>query len=231
MAWKALIAMTVAFNGTMAAQPRPIVAELYTSQGCSSCPPADRLLTELAQTRPDVLPLAFHVTYWDGLGWRDPYSLPAATARQQAHARQTGADSIYTPELVVEGGAGVVGSDRTVVAERLREAAAGLVTAAGLRLSRQGDQLAVEVGPGTGAARVLLVGYDHAHRTAIGRGENGGRTLLESNIVRSFQKLADWTGAALSLHAPAPPGETFAVLLEAPDGRVVGAARLSDPSS
>jgi hypothetical protein len=94
-----------------AAQPRPVVVELFTSQGCSSCPPADRFLSELSDTRSDVLPLAFHVTYWNQLGWKDPFSLDAATERQAQYGRRFG-DGSYTPEMVIDGKTGVVGSDR-----------------------------------------------------------------------------------------------------------------------
>src|SRR6201988_338190 len=92
------------------AAERPVVVELYTSQGCSSCPPADAYLSELSRDRRDVLPLAFHVTYWDGLGWRDPYSLEAATQRQAGYSALFG-ESAYTPEMVIDGQKGLVGSN------------------------------------------------------------------------------------------------------------------------
>ncbi len=94
-----------------AAAERPVVVELFTSEGCSSCPPADAFLTELARGRRDVLPLAFHVTYWNSLGWRDPYSLDAATNRQSQYGSRFG-DGSYTPEMVVDGQKGLVGSER-----------------------------------------------------------------------------------------------------------------------
>src|SRR6201996_4439060 len=94
------------------AQEAPVVVELFTSQGCSSCPPADAFLTDLARQRRDILPLAFHVTYWDYLGWKDPYSLDAATARQRDYARHLGEDGVYTPQMVVDGAKGFVGSSR-----------------------------------------------------------------------------------------------------------------------
>ena len=218
-------------------QERPVVVELFTSQGCSSCPPADALLTELARTRHDVLPLAFHVTYWNNLGWRDPFSFQAATDRQQYHAGLRGDGSVYTPEMVVDGAQGLVGSRRGEAEAAIQQAEAGQVTAAPMRVSRiedghgQGGALLVEVGHGSGEGTVLLVGFDPEHATAVGRGENGGRMLVESNIVRSIQVVGRWTGAPLRLQQPAPAGEQFAALLEAPDGRIVGAARLGTPIS
>src|ERR1700761_9171229 len=94
------------------AQEAPIVVELFTSQGCSSCPPADAFLTELARQSRGILPLAFHVTYWDYLGWKDPFSLDVATARQRDYARHLGEDGVYTPQMVVDGAKGFVGSSR-----------------------------------------------------------------------------------------------------------------------
>lgn len=203
---------------------RPIVVELFTSQSCSSCPPADALLSEMARTRTDLLPLAFHVTYWNGLGWRDPFSLPAATERQRAYAARLGGP-VYTPELVVEGAAGVLGSDRDQAEGAIRRSATALTTAASMQLSRHGDRLSVEIGPGAGRGTLLLVGFDPSHSTAVGAGENGGRRLLEANIVRSIQPIAEWTGQRLHIEQKTPSGEQFALLLQAPDGRIIGAAR------
>ena len=103
------------------AAERPIVVELFTSEGCSSCPPADALLGELA-TRPNVLALSFHVDYWDRLGWKDPFSSPEATARQQHYARLLGLDTVYTPQIVVDGSWEAVGSDQAAVERALDQA-------------------------------------------------------------------------------------------------------------
>src|SRR5690349_5529015 len=162
---------------------RPVVVELFTSEGCSSCPPAEALLTELAR-RPDILPLSFHVTYWNGLGWRDPFSFDAATERQRHYSARLGLDGVYTPQMVVEGRTDVVGFDRQAVEGTIKNANAR--TAVPVRVAREGDQIAVELGGGTEAGTAWLVGFDTAHTTAVGRGENAGRTLHESNIVRSL---------------------------------------------
>ncbi|MGJ4932467.1 DUF1223 domain-containing protein [Bradyrhizobium sp. HKCCYLS2038] len=208
-----------------AAVERPVVIELFTSQGCSSCPPANAYLNEMVRQRRDVLPLAFHVTYWDRLGWKDPFSLPAATDRQARYGSRFG-DGSYTPEIVIDGVTSHVGSNRAEVGPAIDRARRASATAASVKLSRSGDKLTVEVGAGEGRGRVLLVGFDHQHETAIRRGENGGRTLEELNVVRSVRALGDWSGTSLRLNEPMPDGEDVAVLLEAPDGRIVGAARL-----
>lgn len=210
------------------AADRPVVVELFTSEGCSSCPPADAYLTELSRQGRSVLPLAFHVTYWNGLGWKDPFSLAAATERQARYGSRFG-DGSYTPEMVVDGAHGFVGSERGQVGAAIQQAR-GDRTATSVSVSREGAQLTIRVGAGSGAGRVLLVGFDPEHRTAVGRGENTGRTLTESNIVRSLRTVGQWSGAPLAIGEAAPAGQDVAVLLEAPDGRIVGAARLGDAS-
>ena len=207
------------------ASERPVVVELFTSQGCSSCPPANAYLNELARDRRDVLPLGFHVTYWDRLGWKDPFSLTAATDRQAHYGRRFG-DGSYTPEIVVDGVSGHVGSYRDEVGAAIDRARREKQTAAAVAIARHGSQLQIEIGGGRGSGRVLLIGFDHYHQTAIRRGENGGRTFDESNVVRSVRAVADWQGAAQRLTEQTPEGEDAAVVIEAPDGRIVGAARL-----
>ena len=207
---------------TTAATARPVVVELFTSEGCSSCPPADRLLTELSGRR-DVLPLAFHVTYWNSLGWRDPYSFEGATARQANYAARLGGGS-YTPEMVVDGRRGLVGSERG-------EAAAAIAAARGdegvpVRVDRSGGEVSVSVGAGDGHGRILLIGFDPRHETQVGRGENAGSTLTESNIVRSMRVIGSYDGAAVSVSAARGAGADAAVLVQGADGRILGAARL-----
>jgi hypothetical protein len=206
------------------AQDSPTVVELFTSQGCSSCPPADAFLTDLAHERRDVLPLAFHVTYWDTAGWKDPYSLEVATSRQRDYARHLGDDDgVYTPQMVVDGTTGFVGSRRSQGLSIIAGAARKRIP---VSLVRDGQSLLVRVGAGAGRAQVLLVGFDPMHETHVGRGENSGRTLLESNIVRSLTPIGSWSGSSIDLRQQPQAGQNFAVLLQAEDGRIIGAARL-----
>jgi len=207
------------------ATERPVVVELFTSQGCSSCPPANAYLNEMVRQRRDVLALAFHVTYWDRLGWKDPFSLAAATDRQSVYGRRFG-DGSYTPEIVVDGSASAVGSDRGAVGPAIENAKRNGSTAAAVSVMKNGEQVSIEVGAGSGSGRVLLIGFDHEHTTAIGRGENSGATLTEANVVRSIRPIGQWSGAALRLNERFPEGQDVAVVLEAPDGRIIGASRL-----
>lgn len=213
-----------------AAAERPVVVELFTSQGCSSCPPANAYLNELSRRRDDVLPLAFHVTYWDRLGWKDPFSLAAATERQERYGRRFG-DGSYTPEIVVDGGSSHVGSDRQTVGSAIERAKRESRTETTINVVRESGKLLIEVGKGNGSGRVLLIGFDHEHRTPIGRGENSGRTLEETNVVRSIRSVGDWSGTQLRISETFPEGQDVAVILEAPDGRIVGASRLSRAST
>jgi hypothetical protein len=206
------------------AADRPVVVELFTSQGCSSCPPANAFLNELAHDRADVLPLAFHVTYWDRLGWKDPFSLEAATERQDVYGHRFG-DGSYTPEIVVDGASSHVGSDRREVGSAI-DRAKQQSPAASLSVTQDGGKLLIDIGAGTGNGRLLLIGFDHSHQTAIRRGENGGRTLEEANVVRSIRAIGDWQGTALRLTERFPEGEDVAVVIEGADGRILGAARL-----
>lgn len=223
--------LSALFAATAArAAPRPVVLELFTSQSCSSCPPADALLADLAVSRTDVLALDFHVDYWNYLSWRDRFSLPAATARQRAYAASLGAE-VYTPQMVIDGTAQAVGSDRAGVTAALARARAAAAqqspeTTPSLTLTNRDGRLAVDVGAAAAAGKLLLVGFDPVHVTQVDAGENAGRTLTEVNVVRSLKELPAWHGAATSLLVDKPAGARAAVLLQAADGRVIGAATL-----
>ncbi|WP_428486177.1 DUF1223 domain-containing protein [Rhodopila sp.] len=210
---------------------RPLVVELFTSQGCSSCPPADAVVADLARTRPDLLPLTFHVTYWNNLGWQDPFSFASATERQRHYVALSVSPDVYTPAMVVDGQHDVIGSDRPAVEATLARAESEARTAASVGIARAGDALTITVGAGTGRGTVLLFGYDRQHQTHVGRGENGGRTLLEANIVRSMTVAGSWTGQVLHLKAAVPIGEAVAVIVQADNGRLLGAGRLAGTAS
>ena len=208
------------------AAERPVVVELFTSQGCSSCPPANAYLNELSKQRRDVLALAFHVTYWDRLGWKDPFSLEAATRRQDVYGRRFG-DGSYTPEIVVDGAASMVGSARGQVGAAIENARRNSRTEATVSVTKNGEQVSIEVGAGSGSGNILLIGFDHEHTTAIGRGENSGRTLTEANVVRSMRTVGQWSGTAMRISERFPEGQDVAVVVQGPDGRIIGACRLS----
>jgi hypothetical protein len=219
------LALLIAAAAPTQVVARPLVVELFTSESCSSCPPADALLLELTKERPELLALSFHVTYWNRLGWRDPYSLEAATDRQKGYARLLGG-GVYTPEMVVDGTRDVVGSDRAAVEHALQGANTAVPVT--LKLSRQGPSLSVDIGAGQGAATVWLVGFDLMHRTSVTGGENDGRSLVEANIVRSLHSLGRWQSGALHTTAAQPEGERAAIILQSDDGHILGAARLDD---
>ncbi len=197
------VGLALGFSPAMAsAAERPVVVELFTSQGCSSCPPANAFLNEMSKGRSDVLPLAFHVTYWDRLGWRDPFSLEAATERQDRYGHRFG-DGSYTPEMVIDGSVGLVGSHRD-------EVNAAIARAKQSQLA--GPDISVDT-------------------TKIGRGENGGRTLAESNVVRSIRPVGEWSGKPVDISEHYPEGQDVAVVIESSDGKIVGAGRLSSGST
>lgn len=211
------------------AEDAPIVVELFTSQGCYSCPPADELLGELAE-RGDVLPLAFHVTYWDRLGWPDTLGLEAGTARQEAYARTLGTGRMYTPQMVVQGQIDVVGSQRGRVAKALEIAA----EASRLGLTIEGAEVTVPAGGDGGT--VWLAAYDDVNEVVIERGENAGKTLTYHKSVRELAELGRYDGGAMTAELPlarlaADGRDGVAVLIQADDGAIIGAARIDLPSS
>jgi len=215
--------LAAATNGRAA--PRPVVLELFTSQACSSCPPADALLGALAAASPDMLALSFHVTYWNGPGWTDPYASTEATARQRAYAKALGTE-VFTPQLVIDGSTSAVGSDRAAVQAAITAARHGQASGPSLALRASKAGLVASIDAGTGQADLLLIGYDPAHTTHIAGGENGGVTLRETNVVRSLRRVAHWAGAPLHLTIATPPGEKAALILQGADGTILAAATL-----
>jgi len=222
----------------VAEAPSPTVVELFTSQGCSSCPPADKFLGELAE-RPDLLALSIHVDYWDYIGWKDPFASPANTRRQHDYARTLKLRYVYTPQMVIQGMSHATGSDRSSVLGRITEAQALPRLPVTIRHAQGRIEITVAAaGPaaGNGAAKqeaaVWLAAFDLRRETAIKRGENGGRTLAYHNVVRNMVRVGTWTGEALSLSsALADLGgrpEGCAVIVQSlATGRILGAAKLA----
>jgi hypothetical protein len=180
------------------AQTRGVI-ELFTSQGCSSCPPADKLLGELIRD-PSMVAFSLPVDYWDSLGWKDTLADPRNSERQRAYARVRGDRGVYTPQMVVNGTAHVVGSDKAAIQGALAAARASLsvpVTAA-----VNGGDLNVTVPDGKGAGEVWVYALAKEIPVAVGRGENRGRTVAYHNVARHWQKLGDWNGKAASWTVP-----------------------------
>jgi hypothetical protein len=174
----------------------PVVVELFTSQGCSSCPPADALLGELSK-RSDVLALGFHVDYWDYIGWKDPYASKLATKRQKLYAESFKASFVYTPQMVVNGSVENVGSDRAGVEAAVEKAKTRATAHPTLVLERRADGgLLVHIGAAESkrSATVWLACFDRQRSTAVPRGENAGSTLTNYHIVRHFESLGTWKG-------------------------------------
>ncbi len=219
----------------LVAAERRAVVELFTSQGCSSCPPADAYLGELAR-RDDVLALSFHVDYWNYIGWRDPFSKRQWSARQRAYGDTLKRRYVYTPQIVVDGETEAVGSKRALVAE-LIEAALRRKKIAVEIVHPDRDTIRIRVPADSGYAgsdaTVWLAFYDRERTTAIGSGENDGTTLTNTNIVRSMARIGDWRGVAmewtLPVEAVGGAGRDFcAVLVQAGgNGRIIGAVALA----
>jgi hypothetical protein len=212
----------VAIVPAQAQAGQPVVVELFTSQGCSSCPPADANLGLLAG-RADVVALSFGVTYWDRLGWKDTFAQAAFTERQKAYGRALGLASLYTPQMVVNGTVDTPGFDRQAL-ERLIDRAAAL---RGPAIGIGSDAVALEGGAAPRApADVWLVRYDPAEvQVPIARGENAGVTLPLRNVVRSLDRLGAWDGRAVRFDLPAgPQGLATAILVQARDGGPILAA-------
>jgi hypothetical protein len=209
-------------SASASADTRPVVVELFTSQSCSSCPPADALLGELAR-RGDVVALGFHISYWDGVGWKDPFSSRSSTDRQRAYARLFGLGQVYTPQMVVDGDREMVGSDRDQVLAAVRDARPETIAP----VTFAADRRSVAIGAGDGRGNVLLVQFAQKRTTRVAGGENARRTLQDANGVELLTALGSWNGSALSFAIEPPAdGEGLAVLVQAPDGRMLGAAAL-----
>lgn len=220
-----LLAGTTAASAPPGPSASPVVVELFQSQGCSSCPPADAVLNELAD-RNDVIALNFAVTYWDYLGWKDSFAQPAFTRRQWDYAKAGGRSNVATPQMIINGRTPLLGSRRGEVdAEitRLR------IAATGPALKIAGNVVTLPDGKASARATLWLVRYDpRAIAVPIRAGENGGRTIIHRNIVRELTSLGTWNGKASRYALPGPVAgfQSVLILQAGPGGPVMTARRL-----
>jgi hypothetical protein len=230
-----LVASAVALAGSVMAQDsRPVtVVELFTSQGCSSCPPSDAYLGELAK-RPDILALSFHVDYWDYIGWKDPFASPQFTQRQRGYARSLRQRYVYTPEMVVHGRGHDTGLDRGAIRELIAVAQKPEWPRAAPKIVDRGAggiSVAMPAFQAPQPCDVWLVTYDPEHKTKVLRGENRGSDLININVVRSLTLLTTWDGRPTELNVPADKlgaARGIAILVQHPDlGPIMGAAALT----
>lgn len=205
-----------------AATLRPVVVELFTSQGCSSCPPADALITRLAR-EPGVVAITRPVTYWDGLGWKDTLARPGNTDLQRAYdARQLPGGGVYTPEAVIQGRYGAIGSDERQIRSRIAQAR----RLGGPTLTVNGRQLTVS--GGQGHARIQLISLQPMVSVHIGRGENGGREVRYADVLTGETTIGSWSGGTMHFRLPADARATgrAAILLRAGPAGPILAAKL-----
>ena len=223
-----------------AAAPSQVVVELFTSQGCSSCPPADAYMVELAR-RTDVIALTFPVDYWDYLGWKDTLASPAFSARQRAYSNARGDRQVFTPQMIVNGKKSCIGSDRAQIEKAIQYTSKGRKTLpVAVNLSEQNGTvtIAVEETPDTTQrdAEIWLLPVLKAQTVPIERGENRGKTITYANVVRGLNRLGEWRGGSarfeVSVETARRGGDAYVVLLQSTDaakpGIILGAAKSPD---
>ena len=227
----ALVAAMLAGAAASAAEGRKSFVELFTSQGCSSCPPADRLLADLRHD-PDLITLSMPVDYWDYIGWKDTLASPEFTKRQKAYAAARGDNHVYTPQVVVNGLLHAVGSDR----EEILSAASASWGERGamkipLHMQTVGDMLQIDAGGaeanGAKWGALWIMHVVRSRSVAIGRGENSGKTITYTNVVRDISKVGDWAGKPTQYEIPlselkATESDGFVVVLQASSAGKLG---------
>lgn len=224
--------VAVLASAPLVAGERPLkVVELFTSQGCSSCPPADALIGELID-RTDVLALSLHVDYWDHLGWKDTLANPATKLRQSAYAKLLGLGYVYTPQVIVHGAQQVTGSDRAAVLGAIDRATPEDSVQVNIYRGAGGDAVVTIGGsPAPESAAVWLMRFDTEHSALVNGGENDGLTRRTYNSVRNLISIGVWNGQAATISVPVPDpgqaGDGCAVIVQADaGGRILGAGRL-----
>lgn len=216
-------------SGTAQAGEQPVVVELFTSQGCSSCPTADEFLMELV-ARPDIIALSMHVDYWDYIGWKDTFAQPQFTSRQKSYAKAIGSRTIYTPQMIVNGLDRVEGNSPETVLTAIEEQKGG-TPSVDLQLERQGDVLTIRANnlkPLEGPTRIELFRYTPKATVLIGRGENAGLEVTYANIVTQWTPLGIWAGEGpVELVAPAEGDAPLVVIVQSEGpGEILAAAKL-----
>ena len=223
-----LIALWIFAAAPAHAQSSPVVVELYTSQGCSSCPPADAILKKLAE-RDDVIALALHVDYWDYIGWADIFADPVYTTRQKGYAQAGGRRMIYTPQMIIDGQDDVVGAKPMEVVDLIRRHSEKTRPVA-LQIQRSGDRVVItaQTTSDNGPMVVQMVRFTPLQAVEITRGENRGKTIDYANITHGWTKLADWNGdAPFEMRTEAPGDDPVVVLVQGSQyGPILAAAQL-----
>ncbi|MEP1613499.1 MAG: DUF1223 domain-containing protein [Roseobacter sp.] len=232
MKLKHLLYATIAslvFAQAVSAENSAVVVELYTSQGCASCPPADEIMNVLSE-RDDVIALSLHVDYWDYIGWKDEFADPKNADRQRAYANVAGRRSIYTPEMVINGVTDIVGARPMAVATAIERHKAEQSTIS-VKLKKNAKTIEISADPlvaGLGDMDVIVLRYQKERAARITRGENAGKTITYSNVTQDWQHLTTWDGRkTLNVEVDAAGDVPFVVLVQAKNhGPILGAAQL-----
>lgn len=223
-----LTALWMFVGAPLWAQSSPVVVELFTSQGCSSCPPADAMLHKLAE-RDDVIALALHVDYWDYIGWKDIFAVPAYTKRQRGYARANGRRMIYTPQMVINGQDDVVGAKPMAVSDLIHKHHT-IAPKVELDIKRVGGtiEISAQALETVGPMSIQMVRYSPVSEVEITRGENRGHTLSYANVTDAWTELAQWDGVEpLKIKADAVGDQPIVVLVQRTGyGPILAAAQL-----
>jgi hypothetical protein len=241
----AIFLAAAAITGALAGQPahinRPILLELFTSQGCSDCPAADRLVSELAG-RKDIIALSLPITYWDMLGWKDTFATDANTQRQKSYAKVLNRSGIYTPQMIIDGRLEVVGNQRervlAALSSRGGDSAADFVIPVSLRTVAGRVEIAIPAVKSKAklAATIWVMRTLGQGSVNVEEGENRNHMLTYTNVVRDLQRAGEWNGDAMKIDLPVNTAKVkhdrIAVVLQARDfGPVLGAAILQLPQA
>lgn len=209
------------------------VVELFTSQGCSSCPPADSFIGKLSK-RDDILALSYHVDYWDYIGWKDPFARPQNTQRQRRYSGLMKLSYIYTPQTVIQGTEQAVGSDYSDINKKIAKARRENAVPVTIEQKSGVDiQISIAALETQGPAEIYLIGFDNSHSTSIRHGENTGLKLVNYNVVRSMRQIGTWTGKAVTIPANIlnfanyKPDNCAVIVQSKRTGKILGAAKIS----